>query len=288
MKHFKTAWQHMRRSPYQALSAILVMALTFFISATLVLVALGSQVVLQWFETRPQVTAFFKDGTKIEQIEDLKGKLSQTGKVGNMKYVSKEEALVIYKDLTKGEPLLQEMVTANLLPASLEVSAKELNILGQMAEILKKEEIVEEVIFPEDVVSSLSSLTSALRKIGLSLILFIAVISLLEILVMISLKITLRKEEIEILRLIGASSWQIRLPFILEGIFYGVGGALMGWLGTSLLLLYSTPFLVSYLAEIPLFPVSPIYLLLLLGGMIIGGVLIGATGSFLAVRRYLR
>lgn len=287
-KHFKVSWQHIRRSPYQALAAILVMSLTFTIAAVFILLATGSQAILNWFETRPQVTAFFKEGTKMEQVEDLKARLQASGKVSQIKYVSKEEALAIYREQNKEDPLLLEMVTANILPASLEVSATKLSDLSEVASILKSEPQVEEVIFQEDVISSLSAWTSALRKIGAGLTIALALISLLVILVIIGMKVALRKEEIEILKLIGATPWYIRAPFVLEGIFYGLVGATISWIITYILLLYSTPLLVSFLSGIPILPVSPIFMLVLLSGLIFGGTMIGVLGSILATRRYLK
>lgn len=287
MMHFRVAWQHIRRTPYQALAAILVMTLTFTIAAIFILLAFGSQAILNWFETRPQVTAFFKDGTKMEQVEALKNKLSGTGKISQMKYVSKEEALAIYREQNKNDPLLLEMVTANILPASLEVSTTSLSSLGEIASLLKSESQVEEVIFQEDVISSLSAWTSALRRIGAGLTICLAVISLLVVLVIIGMKIALRKEEIEILKLIGATSWYIRAPFVLEGMFYGVVGGTFAWAITYILLLYSTPLLVSFLSGIPILPVNPSFMLILLFGLIGGGAVIGALGSILATRRYL-
>ena len=288
MKHFKTTWQHIRRTPYQALSAILVMSLTFFIASVFVLTALGSEAILRFFETRPQVTAFLKDEVKPDQIEALKAKLSATGRVVQIKYVSKEEALAIYREQNKNDPLLLEMVTANILPASLEVSTDNLSSLKEIAQILKESQGIEEVIFQEDVVASLSVWTRALRIVGVGLISFLTIVSFLMILIIIGMKIALRKDGIEILRLIGASSWYIRAPFILEGVFYGLVGAVLAWVATYVLILYATPFLVSFLEGIPLLPVSPIFMLLLLGGLVLGGVVIGDFSSLLAVRRYLR
>jgi len=106
--------------------------------------------------------------------------------------------------------------------------------------------------------------------------------------VIIGMKIALRRKAIEILRLIGASSWYVRLPFLLEGMFYGVVGALIAWLIAVILLLYSTPFLVSFLAGIPLLPVPPVFLALVLLILVTGGLVIGFLGSLIALRRYLR
>jgi len=287
-QHWRTTWSHIRRSPYQALAATLIMFLTFFMATIFVLTAGGFQVVLRYFETRPQVTAFLKDETTLLQVDTIKAKLAQTGKVRETKYISKEEALNIYREQNKNDPLLLEMVTANILPASLEVSAKELSFLPEIAQILKSEPGVEEVIFQEDVVQALHNWTSTLRKVGVGLIGALGLVSVLIVLVIIGMKITLKKEEIEILQLIGASPWYIRAPFIFEGMFYGVVGAIFAWGVGYLLLLYATPFLVKFLSGIPILPVPFIFMLSLLGVEILVGILIGALGSLLAVKRYLK
>lgn len=287
-KHLQTTWTHIRRSPYQALAAVAIMMLTFFVASVFILIAAGSQSILRYFETRPQVTAFFKDEVKMDQVENLQAKLATTGKVKKMKYVSKEEALAIYREQNKDDPLLLEMVTANILPASLEVSTVDIAYLGEVAEILRQEPGVEEVIFQEEVVEALKTWTGNIRKIGGSLVGFLGVVSFLIILVIIGMRVAARREEIEILQLIGARSWYIRAPFIFEGIFYGVIGAVLAWGICYLLLLYATPFLVNFLSGIPILPVPIIFMLGLLGGEILIGILIGILGSFIAVRRYLR
>lgn len=286
--HLRTAWTHIRRSPYQALAAIGIMTLTFFLTSVTVFVAAGSQTLLHYFETRPQVTAFFKDEVKMEQVDNLKEKLNQTGKVKQIKYVSKEEALAIYREQNKADPLLLEMVTANILPASLEVSTLDIAYLGEIAQILRQETGIEEVIFQEDVVKALKNWTDTLRKIGAVLIGFLGLVSFLIVLIIIGMKVALRKDEIEILQLTGATNWYIRAPFIFEGVFYGAMGAVLGWGLAFLLLMYSTPFLVEFLSGIPLLPVPLLFMAGVLGAEILVGILIGVLGSLLAVKRYLK
>jgi len=111
--------------------------------------------------------------------------------------------------------------------------------------------------------------------------------ALLTILVIIGMKVALRREEVEIMGLIGASRGFIRTPFLLEGIFYGVLGAFIAWGVSYLFLLYATPFLVDFLVGIPILPVSILFMLGVLGGEILLGIVIGTLGSFIAVRRYL-
>lgn len=287
-EHLSTAWTHVLRSPYQALAAIGIMTLTFFIASVFVLLAAGSSTILHYFETRPQVTAFFEDEVTLVQVEDLRTRLLATGKIDEAKYVSKEEALAIYREQNKDDPLLLEMVTANILPASLEVSTKDLSYLGEVADLLRQEPGVEEVTFQEEVVEALRNWTTSLRIIGLVLISFLGLVSFLIILVIVGMKVAMRRQEIKILRLIGATAAYVRTPFVLEGIFYGVGGAVLAWLLVYILLLYATPFLVEFLAGIPLFPVSFLFMLIVLGGELLFGALIGSLGSLVAVRRYLR
>jgi len=287
-KYLVTTWTHIRRSPYQAIAAVGIMMLTFFIASIFILIAAGSQSILRYFETRPQATAFFEDKVEMTQVENLKAKLSATGKVKSMTYVSKEEALAIYREQNKDDPLLLEMVTANILPASLEVSTVDIAYLGEIAEILRQEPGVEEVIFQEEVVEALKTWTSNIRRIGVALVGFLGIVSFLIVLVIIGMKVAIRREEIEILQLIGASPWYIRAPFVLEGIFYGVVGAVLAWGISYLLLLYATPFLVDFLAGLPILPVPIVFMFALLGAEVLLGFLIGVLGSFIAVRRYLR
>lgn len=287
-KVLSTTYKHMRRTPYQALSAVVVLTLTFFTATVYFLVMVGSEQVLRYFETRPQVTVFFQDEASQEQIMQLKNKLEGREGVSQIAFISKEEALKIYREQNKDEPLLLEMVTAEILPASLEISATDVSYLSQIAEIVTDEEGVEEVIFQEDIIRTLTSWTRSVRIASVALLSFLAATALLIILIIIGLKISARKIEIEILRLLGATNWYITGPFIMEGIIYGILGALFAWGASYILLLYSTPFLVSFLGDIPLFPVQFLFMAGLLVGMLVFGTIIGSIASLIAVKRFLR
>src|SRR3989344_8065099 len=122
MKFFKTAWKNIRRSPYQAFAAVFIMTLTFLAFSLFAIIFYGSSRVVNYFESKPQVTAFFKDAAREEEIDALKKNLVDSEIVSEVKFVSKEEALEIYRDQNKDDPLLLDLVTADILPASLEIS----------------------------------------------------------------------------------------------------------------------------------------------------------------------
>ncbi len=280
--------RNIRRTPYQAVTATMVMFLTFLVLSIFLLIAIGSQKILQYYESKPQAIAFFKDGTTPNDINAIKTSLEETGKVTALKFVSKEEALQIYKERNKDKPILLELVTANILPSSLEISAYSPTDLKPISQILKKEPVVEEVVFPEDVVQSLAKATTIIRWVGLGLVLFLIVFATLVILMVIGFKIRLRRNEIETMKLLGASNWFIRAPFLIEGIIYGIVGATLAWLTSLTLLWYFAPFIEKNLSDLALYPISWVLMAGLFLIEILVAILIGGLGSFAAVRRYLR
>lgn len=285
----KTTWAHIRRSPYQAFAAVFIMMQTFFVITAFTFITFGSAKTISYFESVPQATAFFKDTAKQSDIDALKSQVNATGKATKVRFISKEEAFKIYKEQNKGEdPLLMDLVSADILPPSLGVSAQNLDDLESIANLMKQSPQVERVEFRRDIVDKLKSWTNALRKIGVAFIAVLSLDSIFLMVIIIGIKISQKKEEIEIMRLLSASNSYIRFPFLLEGMFYGITGAVLGWGIASSVLLYETPFLRSFLGEIPLLPVSPFFLLAVLGGEILGAVILGWFASFLAVFRYLK
>ncbi len=288
MKTFKTTWRNIRRSPYQAIAAVFVMTLTFLFISFFTFLLYGSSKAINYFESRPQVTAFFRQEVKQTDIDNLKSDLRTTNKISNIRFVSKQDALKIYKEQNKNDPLLLELVTADILPASLEISTVKIEDLSGINTMLKESPLVSEVVFQKDVVSVLTSWTNALRSIGVGLIIVLSLVSIFIMVIIIGVKISQKKQDIEIMRLIGAGGWYIRWPFLFEGIFYGATGALLGWLISAGALWYATPMLSSFLKGIPIFPLPLVFIFGLLSIEIIVAVVLGMLSSFLAVLRYLK
>ncbi len=288
MGSLKTTWRRIRRSPYQAIAAILIIIQTFIVVSLFSLIVVGSSKIINYFESKPQVYVFFRDEAKQEEINTLKEQLGATNKIASIKSVSKQEALQIYRQQNKDDPLLLDLVTADILPASLEISTVKISDLASISEMLKNATFVSKIIYQKDLVSALTAWTNALRKIGLALIIILALDSILIMVIIIGIKISQKREEIEITRLLGAGTWYVRWPFIFEGVLYGVVGAVIGWILVMGGLLYLSPFLESFLKGIPVLPISPIFLLSILGAELIFAIVLGFFASFLAVLRYLK
>lgn len=287
MAILKTTWRHTRRSPYQAFAAIFIILQTFIVISLFTFLVFGAAKIISYAESLPQVNIFFKNEAKQEEMDALANKLQATGKVSKIKFVSKKEALAIYQQKFN-DPLLLEFVTADILPASLQVSTNKIEDLSSISESIKNSAIIREFQFPRDIIENLTSWTDMLRKIGVVLIVVLGLDSVFIMMIILGIKISQRREEIEIMRLLGATSWYIRWPFLLEGIVYGIIGAVIGWSLSVAGLWYVTPQLQAFLHEVPIFPISPIFLLQLLGAEILVAILLGMFASCLAVLRYLK
>lgn len=289
MNGLNTAWKHIRRSPYQAIAAIFIMAQTFFVLSTFTFILIGSFIVIRYYESLPQLRAFFVDEAKTEEIQTLERNLKNTGKVRSISYIDKDQAFQRYKKLFKDDPLMLEFVTSDILPASFEIATNTLLDQEQIAKQLKTSPIVSEVDFPKEAVEGFARVTGVLRKIGAVASVVLSVDAVFLIMLIISMKISRKRKEIEILKLLSATNWYIRWPFIYEGIFYGVCGAIIGWGFASGGLLYLEPFIRSQLPPgIPLFPIAPLFFVWLLGMEILIAILLGTFSSILAALRYLK
>ena len=299
--HVKTALDYIKRSPFQALAALFVLTLTFVVGTMLAVLVYSSANLLKYFETRPQIIAFLKDEITPEQVSALQNRLTGDVRVKDVRYVSKEEALEIYKQATSDNPLLSELVSPTIFPASLEFSVMDLSFAQEVINEVKKEGIVDSVGFTaslggektlEDVVGRLRTLTLYLRIGGGVFVGVLAGTSLLVILVITGMRITTRRGEIEILDLIGATPAFIRSPIILEALIYSAVGAFVGWLLAFLIWLYATPSLISYFGDIPILPKGTLNLFGLFAIILVGELLLGVglalSGSYLAVSRARR
>lgn len=299
--HYKTSLDYIRRSPFQALAAVMVLMLTFFIGTILATIVYSSNQTLKYFETRPQVIAFLKDEIPAESVSELQNKLANDIRIKDVKYVSKEQALEIYKKATADNPLLSELVSPTIFPASLEFSVADLTFAQGVIDEVKSEAIVANVSFTAslgkqdtigDVVEKLRTATMYIRIGGLVLVGILVASSFMVLLVIIGMRIASRKTEIETLSLLGATPGFIRSPIVLEAVNYAILGVTLGWLFGFILILYISPSLIAYFGEIPVLPRDPMkffgLLAAVLGVEVVIGLFLAFLGSRVAIGRALK
>ncbi|MBI2012818.1 FtsX-like permease family protein [Candidatus Curtissbacteria bacterium] len=253
MSQLKKTIKVLRRSPYQALAAALAMSLTFFVSSIFLVLIVGGQIILNYIEQRPQVIAFFKDDTTVTQINEVIKQVEASGFTSKVKYVSKDEALAIYRERNKDDPLLLESVSADFLPASIDISVKRAADIDEITKIAKERKEVDKVITPD-----------------------------------IGMRIAIRRDEISIMTLVGATKWYIARPFFIEGALYGIVGATIAVLLIYALLLFYSPNIQDFLGPIQIFPISPLFFVYLWVGEALVAVAVGIIGATIALLRYLK
>lgn len=278
------------RSPGHVIAAILVMTASFFAVTVFTFILVRSHIALNYFESLPQVTAFMKDSASPEEITALSAEVEATGLTSAIKFVSKEEALERYKTQNAGNTALLDLVTADFLPDSLEIQTKSITDLNKIAEILnsKKDTIVEEVIFRADVVANLSRFTTGLRNTAIILLGLLLLSLTITSSFITALQTYVNRDEIEIMRLIGATKTFVYTPFILESVFYGVIASTVA----SVTSLASMPFVLAWFSDlfkgVSSVQVSPLIFGIIVGISLLIGIVTNLLGSYWAVRKYAR
>jgi cell division transport system permease protein len=286
------ALTNIRRSGWVGVASIGTIAVSFLIVGIFLIITgnLGA-LVAEWKE-QFQVTVFLEDGITTEQLTLLKKRIQSERAVKAVTYTSKAEALQQFKRELVGKESLLEGLGENPIPASFQLRIHEAyqtpEALRQFTASLTRLEGVEDVLYGQEWVDRISSAVRMLRLLGLSVGLALGMASLLIVSNTIRLAVYARSEEIEIMRLVGASRLHVRVPFLLEGMIQGLLGA-----GLALLLLFG-----AYRATLWHLQLTPGQVFGMgvgsfleprwAGAMILAGAAVGAFGSLISVGRFLR
>ncbi|MFA9289247.1 MAG: cell division protein FtsX [Weeksellaceae bacterium] len=289
----------LRRTPYQTFAAGSVLFFTLLLAGVLFLSLTFLQGLLQYVETRPRIIVYFQIEAEEEEIFAVRDALQDTGKTADVKYVSKDEAFKIYKEFAKNDPLLVEMTSPDILPASLEVDSKEPRFLPEIADFLKTQPGVDEVQFQKDIFNNLLSLTNNLRKISIIFFSYLLFMSIIVLVTTTSFKIALKKDEIELQKLLGGSNFYIRKPFIFESMFLGFMASLAANAVLLGLMFSLNSFLQNYFSDISglqlslgfmslqVWPFNPFFIIATILFTTLFSLIITLTASINATNRYL-
>lgn len=288
MNPLSAALTAMRRSPFQALTAISITTISLFVAYSFSMMVLGTQEILRYFETRPQIIGFFELDATDEEINSIGNQMRQKSYVEDVQLITQEQALETYQAENRDDPLLLELVTADILPASIEIAASEVTSLNQIKDDLEAVDTIEEVVYQQDIIDSLTSWTTSVRYIGLAAVGILFSTTFLIITALIGMKVSTRKKPIQIMKFIGASGWYIKAPFFFEGVLYGLIGSLLGWSMMYAGLLYVTPWLKEFLGSISLLPVPLEVFVLQVSIGSLSAMLLGGFAGIVAVQRMMK
>lgn len=293
----KMGLMNFRRNLWLAAASTLIMTITLIILSVLSLLFVITSSSVHTIQERVDISAYFKNGLAESQIFVVRDQLKQDTRIAEVRYVSAEEALAQFKETHKNDELITDAVgelNENPLPATLQIKAKNLDDYPAIAETLnsdKYQSSIEEVNFEDNrvLISRLNNLLKFIITFGIILIAVFSSIAVLVIFNTITLTIYNRREEVEIMRLVGATNWYIRGPFIMEALIYSLAATII----TSALLF---PVYSGVLPKISQYLTSSgytfdgnlsLFAALVLAQLVIAFIL-STISSLLAMRRYLR
>lgn len=283
----RRAWQGFWRNAAMSLAATATMMLMLLLLASFWIVQAGFLASLRYVEDKVGVVADLHDDVSQAQLDDLMGRLNAMPEVRSIEYISKDEALARYRAdrAAQGQQDLTQYLPTNPLPASLEVKLRNPTDYTTIASMLGAEPIVATVQNIADTTERLTAVTNFLRTFGVLLLVVIGAIVLFIVINTIRLAVLGRAEEIEVMRLVGASDAFIRWPFVFEGALVGLFGAIVT---LGVLVGASEPlsrFMVGFFQILPISvgSISRDVTILVVGA----GLGLGVLGAWVSVRTYL-
>ena len=285
----KRAAQGFWRNIVMSLAATATMVLMLLLLAGLLIVVTGLNAGLDYFESKVEVTAFVRDGASAERITEVMDNARAMPEVAGVTFISKEEAVDRFREYNeaRGQTDLTDVLPWNPLPASIEVDLADPLVYAQVAKALEDEsDVVEEVIENQSVVNALLTITNTMRLAGTVVLGLVALTVFFIVINTIRLAVVARAREIEIMRLVGASDAFIRWPFVFEGVFVGLLGAVitLALLGVAYQPLSQVMFALFQVLPLSFgeFVVRDVALVVMGAGIALGGL-----GSYVSVRSYL-
>ena len=286
----RQALEGLWRNRVMSLAATVTMVMMLLLLSSLVIVLSGMQAGLSFVESKVEVRVELADGAAQDKVDTLSAQLRALPEVSDVIYVSKEQALADFTQqrIADGQPDLTDYIR-NPFPNQLSVKLRDPRQSGQVMSILDSQRgaVVADVVEQQKDIDKLVSVTATLRAVGVGVLVLVGLTVLLIVVNSIRMAVMSRAQEIEIMRLVGASDHFVRWPFIFEGLLVGLLGALVT---LTLLLLASGP--ISEVAkviagQVPVgFSQSLTFQVTSL--VLIAGLGLGGAGAWISVRTYLR
>jgi cell division transport system permease protein len=285
------------RNRWLSAASTLVMVITLLILSILSLLFVITNSSVHTIRERVDISAYFKTGLSENQILPIKEKIEQNPKIKSVTYVSADEALEQFKALHENDPLITDSIkelNENPLPATLQVKAHNIEDYPAIADELNSEQFkaqIEKVNFEDNriIIERLGRLLKFIVAVGLALVIIFSLIAILVIFNTITLTIYNRREEVEIMRLVGATNGYIRGPFLTEALMYSVVGTIITSALLAPIFVRLLPSVSHYLnPNVDIFAASYFrfyYLVLMQLGV---ACLLSIISSTLAIRRYLK
>jgi len=291
----KFAWQGFLRNGWLSVSTIGIMILALLVFESLILFNVIAGGAIKSVQEKVDISVYFKSNVSEDSVLNIKRSLEGLSEVKAVEYVSREEALEEFKARhADDETIVQtlEELDENPLLASLNIKANELGEYDTIASYLEAPNLadsIEKVTYAQNkvVIDRLDKLTNTTERGVVALTVFLAFLAVLVTFNTIRLAIFSNREQIEIMRLVGASNSFIRGPYIAEGVLYGLIAAVVSFAILVPVISFMSPHIAGFILEVNLgdyFANNWVNLILY---QVLFGVTLGIVSSAIAIRKYL-
>ena len=283
----KSAGQNFRRNLGVSLAGVFTMGLILFLVGGALLFTHSVNSILQAQQANAsKIKIYLSDSASLASIADFQTRLQHDPRVISVSFESKDQAA---KEASQDPDIQQALSTlgSNPLPASLNLDIKQLTDLARFDQMAKSTPIADKTTatdYNPDVINKLHTVINIIEVVGGVIALILFVISLVIIMNTIRTAVYARRTEIEIMKLVGATDWFERWPFILEGI---IGGVLAAVFSGGVVFAGYHVFVQAAQRSLLSLPFDGSYTVTLLILLVVGGVCVGALGSYMGVRRFL-
>ena len=292
----KTAINSLWRNSWLSVASTLIMIITLIVISVFVSLTIITNKVTDALKDRIDMAAYIDDKVTQDQLYSLLKVISARTDVLSVIYISKDEALKRWQDRNSDNQKIRDVVTAqnNPLPRSLEIKTKNPEDLENIAKMLESQEyspLIKELSYKKnkDMINRLIKITDFIKTMGVSLSIVFILISILVIYNTIRLTIFARSEEIAIMKLVGATDWYIRGPFVVEGVAYGILAtfiaSIVSYVAFKLLMPWAQQYLGGFDLGTGFLGVSFYLVVLLQLGV---SIILGMGCSVFAVKRHLK
>jgi cell division transport system permease protein len=288
-------FKYFARETMISLRRNLLMTLAGILTVTISLLLLGGILLFQqWVDhgtekwsNGVEFEIFMVPNATDQQIEAVSTQLQGDKQVRSFTFITKEEALELYREYTRDNPGLSDDVTADVLPSSYRVAPVDPQLTRSLTAKYNTQPGVDESVTADKAISQLITITNFLRYMFLAIAIVLIASSLFLIVNTIRLATFARRREIEVMKLVGASNWFVRVPFMAEGMVQGVIGA-----GLAVSGVFGLQYLFSNIETtqgfFQGFYVTTGNATTISIGLLVAGAIIGAIGSAVGLRRFLR
>ena len=281
-------FRSLRRNNWMSFASIGTVAVSLFVLGVFLLLVLNMNRMASALESQVQISVYLEDELSADDRRDIASDIEALQGIESIRYISKDEAKARLEDrLGDQKYLLDALGDKNPLPDSFEVVVKSPDLVETAATAIARMDGVEEAKYGQDVIEHLFAITRLIRIFGLVLMVLLAGATLFIISNTIRLTVFARRKEIAIMKYVGATDWFIRWPFLLEGMVLGFVGGVIAAVALRSFYAAMAAKITDTLTFFPLMPQYPsmnyITVALLLAGMAIG-----ALGSALSLKRFLK